>query len=371
MQIYKNYFIRRLYLLHLLAISDEAIIKQLEIMELYDKNSVWYAVVNIFAASKKAGKSWHKAEACLLRDSVPYISARTGEHGNAMNLTCAACAEGYRKFIAVGGDGTVHDVVEGIMIYIESRNVLGEKLLLSDFTLAVIPVGSGNDWIKTSGVPRDIVKAASLFKNGAIARQDVVRVTTYDPAALQEGKVLKLSYMTNVGGIGIDARVCQKVNKEKKRGKRGKWLYVSALLYHISHRVPLYAKVMVDGKEIFNGSFFSIAFGIGKYSGGGMRQTPDAIVDDGLLDMSIIPDLPIAKIAKEAPKLFTDKFTTVKELVVARGKQITVLSYDPGSGNKIISGDMIELDGEIIGNAPAKFEILPSQLNILTTKGQR
>ncbi len=335
-------------------------------MEVSGNHDIWYAVVNIFAASKKAGGMWRKAEKCLQSDKVSYVSAMTGDGGNAMNLTCTACSEGYRKFIAVGGDGTVHDVLEGIMFYIESRSLTGENVSLSDFTLAVIPVGSGNDWIKTSGVPNDIIRAAALFTKGSIRRQDIVKASILDPTSLPEERVLKISYMANVGGVGLDARVCEKVNREKRRGKRGKRLYVSALLYHIIHRVPAFAKVICDGRQIFKGPFFSIAFGIGKYSGGGMRQTPEAVMDDGLLDMTIIPELPLMKIAMEAPKLFTDRFWTVPELVTSRSRSITVIPFDPSQPLRPAFGEPVEVDGEVLGSAPVKFEILPSQLNILT-----
>ncbi len=335
-------------------------------MEVSGNHNVWYAVVNIFAASKRAGNMWYTVEKALKADNVPYVGVKTGRDGNAMTLTCAACAEGYRKFIAVGGDGTVHDVLEGIMVFIEGHSVAGRDISLSDFTLAVIPVGSGNDWIKTTGVPHDLMKASALFTEGTVRRQDIVKASLLDPNSLPEERVLKISYMANVGGVGLDARVCDKVNREKKRGKRGKILYVSALVYHIIHRIPAFAKIVCDGKQVFDGPFFSIAFGIGKYSGGGMRQTPEAVMDDGLLDMTIIPELPLMKIAQEAPKLFTDKFWTVKELVTARSRCITVIPYDPAQTGKASFGELVEVDGEVVGNAPVKFEILPSQLNILT-----
>lgn len=323
-------------------------------MEVSESQGIWYAIVNIFAASKKAGKLWRSAERRLLEDGVRFCCEMTGDHGNALNLTYAACGRGYRRFIAVGGDGTIHDVLEGIMRFIDERRLEGEVVSLSDFSLAVIPVGSGNDWIKTVGVPKDIVKAASLLSSGVLRKQDVVRVSILDPSALPEQKTRKISYMANVGGVGLDARVCKRVNSEKRRGKRGRRLYVTALIYNIIHRVPVSAKVLCDGVEVFDGSFLSMAFGIGKYSGGGMRQTPGAEVDDGLLDMTIIPDLPMMKIAKEAPKLFTGKFNTVKELVCARSRSILVLTDEP-----------VEVDGEVVGVAPVRFDVLDGQLNIL------
>ena len=323
-------------------------------MEVSDTQSIWYAVVNIFAASKKAGEMWRGAEKRLREDGVQFCCAMTGDHGNAMTLASAACERGYRRFIAVGGDGTVHDVLEGIMSFINSCRLAGGNVSLSDFTLAVIPVGSGNDWIKTAGIPKDIRKASRLLSSGTIRKQDVVRVTMLDPDVMPEEKVIHVSYMANVGGVGLDARVCERVNLAKSQGKKGRRLYVTALIYNIIHRIPSHARVVCDGLDVFEGSYLSIAFGIGKYSGGGMRQTPDAEIDDGLLDMTIIPDLTIMKIVKEAPKLFDGKLMTVRELVSAKSKSILVMADGP-----------VEVDGEVVGAAPVKFDVLDGQLNIL------
>lgn len=337
-------------------------------MEVSEKSDIWYAVVNIFAASKKAGAMWGRAEAGLKESGVRHVAGRTGEGSNAMKLTCAACEDGYRKFIAVGGDGTVHDVLEGVMCFLEACRRDGRDVCLSDFTLSVIPLGSGNDWIKTAGIPHDIEKAASLLTEGKVARQDVVRVSVLDHAALPEEKVVHVSYMANVGGVGLDARVCERVNREKRRGKRGKILYVTALLYNIIHRVPSYARILCDGRQVFDGPFLSIAFGIGKYSGGGMRQTPDAMMDDGFLDMTVIPDLPIMKIAREAYKLFNGKLLTVKELVWSRARSIVVIPYDGQLPCQCVKGEPLEVDGEVVGRAPVRLEVLEDQLNILVPR---
>lgn len=322
-------------------------------MQVTSNPDKWSAIVNSFAASSKAASLWRRAEDRLRSDGIYFETYFTGESGNATTLAYNACSNGCRKLLAVGGDGTVHDVLGGIMAFVNQDT----SATLEDFTLAVIPVGSGNDWIKTAGVPKDIVEAAALLKNGTVSKQDVVKVSLLDPSALPEQNVKEVSYMANVGGVGLDARVCEMVNAAKKQGKRGKILYLSALVYNIIHRSSLFAKVVCDGKEIFTGAYLSMAFGIGKYSGGGMRQTPGAVPDDGLLDMTIIPDLPLLKIAKEASKLFDGRFLTVPELVTARSRSILVLPEDDNA--------LVEVDGEVIGAAPVRFDILEHQLNIL------
>ena len=318
------------------------------------RSEKWLAVVNVFAASKKAGSVWKKAATCLEEAGVPYKAEFTGKKYNATELSRLGAERGYRKFVAVGGDGTVHDVLNGIAEYVCSASGVS----LSDFTLAVLPVGSGNDWVKSVGVSTDIKQAVSYIASGSTGKQDVVKVSNLDPSDVS-GEPLSVSYMTNVGGVGLDARVCEIVNKKKEQGKRGKKLYVLALLYCIRHRVPIRAKVVCDGEVAFSGKYLSMAFGIGKYSGGGMRQTPSAVIDDGFLDVTIIPDIPIWTIAKEAPKLFTGTFNTVKELTFARGHEILVL---PEGGS---DAEPVEVDGEVVGRVPVRMEVLGEQINII------
>ena len=314
----------------------------------------WLAVVNVFAASKKAGSVWKKAASCLEEAGVTYKAQFTGGKYNATELSRKAAEGGYRKFIAVGGDGTIHDVLNGIAEFVQGTS----DVVLSDFTLAVLPVGSGNDWVKSVGVSRDIWQAVSYIAAGNTGRQDVVKVSILDISD-PNAEPLSVSYMSNIGGVGLDARVCEIVNRKKERGKRGKKLYVTALLYCIKHRVPIRAKVVCDGAEVFSGKYLSIAFGIGKYSGGGMRQTPDALMDDGLLDVTVIPDIPIWKIAKEVPKLFTGKFNTVDVLTLAKCREVYVLPESEADA------EPVEVDGEVVGRAPVKMEILDQQINVI------
>ena len=325
-------------------------------MEMKDRCTIWFAVLNVYAASKQAVKRWAKAEKRLKDRGVVYHGNRTGRSGNAMEITFDACMAGYRKFIAVGGDGTIHDVLNGIAAFVDWTIENGGGIGLSDFTLAAIPVGSGNDWIKSVAVPKDVADAVDVLVDGTLRRQDVVRVSLLD----YNQRELSRSYMANIGGIGIDARVCEKVNALKKRGKRGRILYVTSLIEAIRERKPGMARVVCDGETVFDGEYFSMAFGVGKYSGGGMRQTPEAVLDDGLLDMTIIPELPLRRIAREAPRLFTDSFLKVPELVVSKCKCVTVCPY--GSADL----EPVEVDGEVVGRGDVRFQVLDGQINIMT-----
>ena len=319
-------------------------------MEVSEIKERWLVIVNVFAASQKAGSIWKRSAAYMEAEGIAYEARYTGGEYNATELARKACAEGFRRFVAVGGDGTVHDIINGIAGYSDDNSVK-----LSEFTLAVVPLGSGNDWVRTFGISKNIRSAVRLLKEGRVARQDMVKVSLLNSSGVET----KTKYMANIAGIGLDARVCEIVNRKKKQGYRGKKLYVSALFYCIRHRVPVAAKVICDGQTVFDGKYLSMAFGTGKYSGGGMRQTPLAVPDDGLIDVTIIPDIPMSIIARKVITLFTGTFHTVKQLTLARGAEVVVLPL--GQADR----EPLEVDGEVVGRVPARFKVLEEQLNVM------
>lgn len=334
-------------------------------MKKTDKSKIWFAVVNVFAASRTAAVLWKKAEYLLRQKGVPYHGTFTGNTGTAVELTFDACAAGYRRFIAVGGDGTVHDVLNGIANFVEWSAGSDSKCDFSDFTLTVIPFGSGNDWIKSLGIPRDVDRVVDIITAGVTAKQDVVRVSLLDPDALPQEAEMAVTYMANIGGVGIDAKVCEHVNAKKIEGKRGKILFITSLIRAIRDRKSIPLKVIADGNVIFDGPYYSIAFGIGKHSGGSMRQTPAAVLDDGLLDVTVIPEVPMKRLLPESRHLFTGKLLDVPEVVSAQGRKIMVLPAD------MSAPQLAEVDGELVGNAPLKLEVLSTQLNVIINPNRK
>ncbi len=327
-------------------------------------SNIWYAVVNPNAGSGKTVTEWPKAETLLRETRVEYEYRTTWSRGAAVEITVKACEAGYRRFLAVGGDGTVHEVLEGIVRFIEMSEVASAfepgtpAPSLSDFTLAVVPVGSGNDWIRTLGAPRDYAALARLLKRGAFGKQDVFRIAGYD----RETSTDVVSYMANVGGVGFDANICHQVNFEKNSGKSGKILYLKVLISNVMRCKPFRCRVVADGKTVFEGDSLSIAMGVGKYSGGGMMQVPDAVMDDGLLDVTVIPVLPIRKIIRAVPTLFSGKLLSSNpELTFTRCSSLRIESLEG-------PGVLVEVDGEVICSTPITVTRLPGQLNVLTAE---
>jgi diacylglycerol kinase family enzyme len=128
------------------------------------------------------------------------------------------------------------------------------------------------------------------------------------------------------------------------------------------HRTTSKAVVYCDGEEIFRGDYYSMAFGVGKYSGGGMRQTPLAELGDGLLDITVIPQVSVWTILRAAPRLFTETFhkEAVPELESAKCRTVFVL---PETGS---DSEPVEVDGEVVGRAPVRMDVMPDGINVIT-----
>ena len=309
----------------------------------------WYCIVNPHAGSGKTMPQWAIAEKILTASSVPYKTTLTNYKFHAEKLAYEAAQRGYRRFLAVGGDGSVHEVLNGLIRYAEEAGVAPEE-----FTLSVIPIGSGNDWIKSLGIPHDTKAAVELLTAGAGARQDIVRVGTApvsDGAPAGSGVTGGTSYMANIGGVGFDSHVCERVNALKEQGKRGKLIYLGALIYTMFHTKAFHARIVADGECVFDGEAYSIAFGNGRYSGGGMRQVPMSEIDDGVLDYMIVPKASLLRILTQIPRLYNG---TVNESGLLKTGRCRLLEM---SGENIV-----EMDGEIVGALPLRLTMTGRQI---------
>ena len=218
-----------------------------------------------------------------------------------------------------------------------------------DFFLAVIPIGSGNDWIKSCRVPDDVAGVVDLIATESFGWMDILRATTGDG---------RTAWMANCGGVGFDSHVCERVNQQKERGMRDKMIYLNSLLYTIFHLKAISMLVRADGQEIFSGKALSLAVGNGPYSGGGMRQVPLAANDDGLLDYMVVPKTKLSRLMKEIPRLFAG---TVHESALIRSGRCRTLEIAPLDK---ASADIIEFDGEIEGHLPLTLEVTGTRIRV-------
>lgn len=309
------------------------------------KTDCYFFIVNPRAGSGKTMFEWLPAERRLKRLGIPCDIAMTDHKRHATALAYEAASKGYRKIIAVGGDGSLHETFNGICRWCARTGTPTEE-----FLLGVVPIGSGNDWIRSLGVPNDTSEVVDLIRKNSVGVMDVVRVKSSGG---------KLAYMANIGGVGFDSHVCKRVNIQKESGRRGKMIYLNSLRYTIFNLKPVYISVVADGEVIFTGQCFSVALGNGRYSGSGMRQVPLAVMDDGLLDYAVIPKAPLAKVLKELPRLFSGTLNQSEYVISGKCRSLQIVPMDEQSA------DIFELDGEIEGLLPMSVEITGHQINVI------
>ena len=305
----------------------------------------WLVIVNPNAGSGRGKKDWDRISALLKKEDLPFNVKFTERKGHAIIFARESITAGFRKIITVGGDGTLNEVVNGVF----SNNVC----LTKDISLALIPVGTGNDWGRMLGIPLDYEKAIKIISENKLMLHDVGLVSFFN------GTGKKTRYFINIAGLGFESEVVRRTNIQKDKGRGGKLLYLYNLLMSLLSYKNTRAEIVIDGEKI-QADVFSINVGNGRYCGGGMRQTPFALPNDGILDVTIINGM--------------GKFEIIRNLKILYDG--TILNHPKIDGYKCknikVSSDSIiytEADGESLGHTPLEFSIIPASINIVYGTG--
>ncbi len=310
----------------------------------YAKNGVWLVVVNPNAGSRKGEKDWPGIAKLLDEHEINYKAVFTENRKHAINLTASALEEGFRKIIVAGGDGTLNEVVNGIF--------LQKACPPSEVVIGMIPVGTGNDWGRTYDVPKKYRKAIKVILKDHRFTQDAGHVSFFDQDGRQE------RYFVNVSGMGYDALVALKTNRMKDKGRGGTMAYMMNIFTGLFQYKNTHFDIDVDGKHVFKGKVLSMNIGICKYNGGGLMQVPNAIPDDGLLDVTIIKGVSKFAIVKHIAKLYDGSFIKLKFVDTFRGSTCRIISRPEGVAQ-------LEADGESLGHSPLEFSVLTKTLTLI------
>lgn len=303
----------------------------------------WFVIVNPNAGKRKGEKDWLEIAAQLTVAGIVYDSVFTEHRGHAVDLTRKYVENGYRNIIVVGGDGTLNEVVNGIFT---QAHIPADKI-----TLAMIPVGTGNDWCRMYNIPGDYKQAIKLITKRKIFTQDTGTIKYIST----EGEE-KTRYFINMAGMGFDALVTKKTNKQKELGKSNPMSYVVNILSSLFVYTSTKVTILLDSEKIIS-DIFSMSVGICQYNGGGMKQAPDALPDDGLFDLTLIKPIGKFKIIRNIIKLFDGSFTRLPEVSTFRSSKIIIHSEPPM---------FMEADGESLGHTPFVFNILRQSLNVVS-----
>lgn len=281
-----------------------------------------------------------------LRDSHILCEPVFTEHKfHATELAVTAVKEGYRHIIVVGGDGTLHEVVNGLFIQ--------KEVAPTEVLVAVIGVGTGNDWVRTFGISQRYQDAVKAIADGYSFLQDV-GVVSYEEAHYRQSR-----YFANVAGVGLDAYVVRRIAHLKKKRRTSRWRYLWCTIRSFFKYKTTGMKVWIDDKLVYNNLLMSIAIGVCKYNGGGMQQLPDAVADDGMLDLSLIKPVHFWHIMFRFHYLFNGGIYRIGHILQQRGQKIRIESSPEVT---------VEVDGEPLGETPLEFTVLSKAIRIVVGK---
>jgi YegS/Rv2252/BmrU family lipid kinase len=301
------------------------------------------AVVNAASAGGRTGRRWPEIAAALDGAGVEFEVAFTEGPGHATELVEKALAAGRTQVASCGGDGTLNEVVNGLIDQRGAPRAPGVRL-------ALLPSGTGGDFRRTLGIPTEPRAAAGLVAAGATRRIDAGLIEYRDGTAPRR--------FVNIASCGVGHEVDRRVNE--LRFKPGKFAYALASGAATLRYRPVTAVLRVDGTEL-RGTFISIAFANAQYFGGGMRIAPQADPGDGLLDV-ILTSTPRLRALAGARHLYAGDHLEVPGSLMLRGREIEIL---PEAGARM----GFDVDGEPLGFAPATVKVLPAALEIYCDSG--
>ncbi len=267
--------------------------------------------------------------------------ARTQGPRDAERLAREGVRAGASKIIVAGGDGTTSEVVSGLL-----------AAELGDYAeVCVLPMGTGGDLVRTLELPRDIDGAIDALTRGKARRVDAGRVT-YRNRTGQEQR----AYYLNVASLGISGLTDELVNRAPMLfGGTVSFLVgtLRALVQYTNPRV----RVRCDGEEIYDGPLLLATAANGRYFGGGMHVAPRAKIDDGLLDVVIVPAGSKWRVALNMPHVYRGRHLERPEVRFQHARVIDAETTD---------GDVwLDIDGEPLGTLPARFEVLPGAIALV------
>ncbi|MCD4818998.1 MAG: diacylglycerol kinase family lipid kinase [Candidatus Cloacimonetes bacterium] len=295
-------------------------------------NQKYLIIINLTAGRGKSQKKLSELIIALKNHRISYELRQTKAPKHAIEITRKAISEGFRKIIAVGGDGTINEVMNGIMLSGKNEEV----------TLGIIPEGGGNDFAKNFQIRTNIEKAIETLLTNKTKYVDVGKIED--------------QYFINSLGIGFDAIVAQKATRIKFLNGLPRYLVAvfTALINLKFHKW----EIITENRKI-SAKFLLILFGNGKYSGGGFKLTPNALVNDGLLNICLVRKIPHLKILKFLPLVIKGEHIDKKEAEILQSNKIEVIS-----NTKI----PIYFDGElpILNNDKhLVIELIPKQIRLI------
>lgn len=304
----------------------------------------WLVIVNPASGGGKGGKVWKDTEQALVAGGISFETVLSQSSVHLSELAAVACRENRRGIMIVGGDGTASHVIRGL-----SEGNSDSPIL------AMIPAGTGNDWVRTLKISNS-KSAVEAIVSGRAEQLDIGRCSIKSGDTL----IYEAKYM-NSAGLGLDAHVLMKTLAKRKHKPLKNSGYLGTLVATLLNPPSWDADISVDGKSVFSGDYLSLTLGVCKYAGGGMQPSPGSVPHDGLLDAVIIRPASKFRLYWNLPRLFNGTVLGYKSVSSWKGTDIAIKS----------SGKIkIELDGEAApkvfeGDITVTFTSLPKAISVI------
>jgi diacylglycerol kinase (ATP) len=282
-------------------------------------------LVNPVAGGGYGGRTAGRVVGLLKAQGLRFDYQLTRFPRHASQLTLAAVNAGCQRIIVCGGDGTVNEVVNGL----KNRRV----------SLGIIPCGRGNDWARYLGIPADLEAASYVCAKGTLAELDVAQIGE--------------RYYCSIASVGLAAEVNKLANKEEY-ARKGKAAYLRALWQMLPRFKSYQLRVEYD-TGVYEGQALLVAVGNSAYFGGGLRITPKALADDGLLDICIVEAVGRLRFLRSFPAVFRGTHLRYGFVKYMRSRRIRITAASPLD---------VFADGEFIQQLPATISVHPRALRV-------
>lgn len=307
--------------------------------------ATWLAIYNPTAGRSRRSRAWARVEHALRAAGLRFDVATTLASGDAADIAARAVREGVRRIMVAGGDGTVHEVVNGLM--------RDHSLRAADDrpTLVPLPLGTGNDWARSLRLPHQPTELAHCIAHGRTILHDVGRI------AFPQHRD-SVQWFINVAGAGFDAHVISRLPVQTPSA----FAYLKTALVELGrYRSPRF-RIACDGEAPLEGRFLLAFVANAEYCGHRMHVAPAAVLDDGRLDVVTIDEVGLLRALPKLLKLYRSSILTdplVRHRVVA---SVTV-DADPAVA--------VEADGQLVGRTPAVFSLQQQALRVIVGEPDR
>ena len=264
----------------------------------------------------------------------------TGGPGHAAALAAELAGSGVECVIAAGGDGTFHEAANGLL-----GSGAGGRV-----ALGLLPLGTGGDWARSLGLPRSIPAAMERIRAGRLRVVDAARIEYRDT----EGRIER-RWWVNVVSAGLGGEVAARVRRSRIR-RPGGVVYLGCAAAVLAGSRPAMLSIAIDGKSVYEGPAVHVAIANGRFHGGGIQIAPQASLDDGELDVTIVKPVGLIELTANLRRLYDGRLLEHRKVTHFRGRRVQI-------GGP--SAAPVEVDGEPLGEVPVEAEIAPGALRVI------